>query len=270
MRKHTFVYMLGLFVITSSCNKKNNYDNTADVIREWNFNLSSGNENHAISGNETSAAFHMVALSDNSLRYDINVGTAEDKILGAKISSGDPISEGSEILNLSARIANNYVSGTVTGIRQSLMDSLLNNNIEKYVNVITQHNPTGLVRGQLNSNVVIASNVQLTGTSVVPPVTTNTTGTAYIRLTSDKILYSNVVISNDDPADPVTKATVNNGVVGSNGSVLLNLVNSAAEFGIPEKNAITENDYNALTHNNTYVVVSSASNPTGKLRGQLR
>jgi hypothetical protein len=265
-----FVYFVGLVMLSSSCNRKNDYATTnAEVIREWNFPLSSNNENTVTTGAEITAQFHMVAMGDSSITYDVKIDSASDRIATAQINLGDPVSEGPLLMNLPVRVYSTYASGVVTGLRPGFIDTLLNNNIEKYINITSGRAPAGIVRGQLNSTLVLSRNVPLTGTAVVPSATTTASGTAFLRLASNNTLYSKVVVNND-PADPVTAATINQGVSGSNGPSIVNLASSASEFGTARKTAVNASAYSTMLSNNTYVNVSSAGNPNGKLRGQIR
>ncbi len=269
---YTFIYTIAFLVIVISCNKhSSDYTNdNADVLREWKFQLSSSNENHVNGGPVTVADFHMQVLSDGSMRYDISVDSNLDKILGAEIDLGDPVSDGALLTPLTARISNSYVSGIMTGVRQSLIDTLLDDTIQKYVNVISQTAPSGLVRGQLNSTIVLSNNVNLTGSQEIPAVTTASNGTAYIRITSDQNLYSKVVINSNDVADPVTAATINIGASGATGPVIVSIVSSLSDFNTSKKYALKTADYSTLLNSSLYVNVSSTLNNGGKLRGQLK
>ncbi|MDQ6813821.1 MAG: CHRD domain-containing protein [Bacteroidota bacterium] len=263
--------IIGCLVVTAACNKKNDYSNNVEVVKEWNFTVSSSNLNYVLSGGEATAVFHMLLLADSSLTYDIHGDTAAgDRIVGAEIRLGDPVTDGPVLVNLTLRQGSSYGSGSVTGLRAAIIDQLLNNNVQKYVTITSGRAPNGLVRGQLNSNIVFSKNVALTGASVVPSVPTNTTGTAFLRLTSDNILYSKVVVNKDDPADPVTTATINQGVPSANGPAILNLVSNAGEFGIGKKTPISASISATLLNNSTYVTATSALKPSGKIRGQIR
>lgn len=269
LKLYAFVFVVGMLASSSSCNRKNDYYASVDVVREWKFNLTSANENAVISGTQTVAAFHMVVLADNSIRYDIKIDSAADRIRSAYIHLGDPVSEGALLIELPVRVYSTYASGVLTGLRPGLIDTLRNDNIEKYINVTSDKVPAGLVRGQLNSNLVLSKTIPLAGGSVVPAVNTAAIGTAFIRLASNNNLYTRIVINND-PADPATAATINQGPAGSNGPVLLELATSSTGFGVAKKTAISSAVYSTLLNNSTYVSVTSAARTGGLLRGQIR
>ena len=259
---YALIYIAGWLTISSSCNRKNDYSNIAQVIREWNFNLTASAENTATPHPGATALFHMIVNSDSSISYDIKLDSLPDRIANARINLGDPVSEGALLLNLPIRIYSTYASGVITGLSPAVIETLVNNNIEKYINVGTDNAPSGLVRGQLNSNIVLSKNVALSGS-------TQATGTAYIRLASNNTLYSKIVVAND-AADPATAATINQGPAGATGPAIVNLVSSAQEFGTARKTTVSASVYSALLSNSSYVNVSSAGNPNGILRGQIR
>ncbi|MCW3113850.1 MAG: domain containing protein [Segetibacter sp.] len=271
IKLYIFLYILGFLAINSSCNKKNDYTSNVEVVREWKLNLSSANQNVVTTGAPANAVFNMVALADNSLRYEIKGDTSSsDRIVAAQIRLGDPLSEGALLVSLPVRVYGTYASGTLTGLSTGLMDTLRNNAIEKYITVTSDRAPSGLVRGQLNSNIVFSKNVSLTGGAVIPSVTTTTNGTAFLRITSDSVLHSRVVINNNDVSDPVLNATINQGAASANGPLLLNLAASGSEFNVSKRMQLTGSAYSALLNNNTYVTVNSTLYPSGKLRGQIR
>jgi hypothetical protein len=253
------------FAVASSCNKRNDYNGNVEVIKEWNFILSSFNENYAPSEIETIATFHMVALADNSIRYDVKIDSA-DRIAAGRINLGDPLTEGALVLDLPVRIYNTYASGALTGLSAGLIDTLLNNNIEKYINITSGKAPSGLVRGQLNSELVLAKNLNLSGNSVVPAVGTSTSGTAFLRLTANNVLYSKIVVTDNDPSDPAIAATINQGATTPNGQVLITLASAPQEIGVGKKSTVSTSVYAALLNTSTYVTLNSALKPAGKLR----
>ena len=269
IKLYPFTYAFILFA-AMSCRKLNNYSNIkGEVLKEWKSTLSSENENHINGGSETTASLNFQVLSDNSIQFDINVDSSTDKILKTQINLGDPVTDGPVIYELPARIANSYISGVIKGIRQSLIDTLLDDSIDKYINVISENAPNGLVRGQLNTEVVFSKNVALSGDKVVSSVPTTSTGIAYLRITAGKTLYSKVTVNNIENTDPVTSAAINQGIEGANGSEIITLAASDADFETGKKLALSDAEYGALSTSN-YVIVTSVQHTNGKLRGQVR
>lgn len=273
MRLKITPFVFAAFILLlSACNKENNYSNEVLVLKDIMIPLSSSNVNFSTTGLSNDAVMHIKIFSDSSMTYDAYVQGVSDKLVGARINAGDPISEGALIIDLQPRVSGGYVSGGVTGMSAGLFDTLLNDNIQKYITVTSSRLQNGLLRGQMTGSISYSKNVPLTGQSVVGGVTTTTTGTAYIRVAADRKLYSKVVIENDDPADPVTSATINTGAAGLNGPVVFTIASSSADFNVGKTFNLTEAQFTEFTGKTSayYVSVSSAAYPNGKLRGQLK
>lgn len=271
---YQFAYLVVLFFL-GSCSKPNDYttDENAEVDKQWNLRLLAASENHPTPGKADSARLQFVVMNNNSIRYDVfidSLNAAGDRITKVQLQLGDPLTEGPVLLDLNPRLSGWYASGVINGVRQSLIDTIKNETIAKYVNVYTANAPTGLVRGQLGSQIVYAKNVELTGANVTPAVTTTTTGTAYIRIAEDRTLYSKIVINNPDAANAETAAGIYQGAPGATGALILNLATAATDFNVTKKIPLTETQYTQLLNNRSYVLVRSALNTSGKLRGQLR
>jgi hypothetical protein len=150
------------------------------------------------------------------------------------------------------------------------VDSLLANTADIYFSVQSATRPNGLARGQLNTTVTLAADVQLTGANEVPPVNTTATGRAVIRVTANRKVYSIVTVNNVEPADQMTAAHIHRGAPGVNGPILVPLATSPAEFGVPRTISIDEATYNSLMTNPLYVNAHSTLFPAGKVRGQIK
>ncbi|MDB5246369.1 MAG: hypothetical protein JWQ40_763 [Segetibacter sp.] len=264
-----------VMIFLASCGKPNDYSNiyNTEVVKEWKLQLLSVNENHPTPQIADSSILYFQLNSDNSLRFDVFIDSFQyrgDAITAVQLNLGDPVTDGPLIMNFPARISPGGVTGIIYNLRQGLIDTLNNDNIEKYINILTTKAPTGLVRGQLTPQILYAANVNLTGSEVVPTVNTNTTGTAYIRVGANNILYSKVIINNDVPADPITSAALYQAVAGSNGPLIRTLVSSQAGFGTATKTTLTPSETNNLLSTNSYLVGSSAAFPNGKIRGQFK
>lgn len=254
-------------IVFSSCN--NNDDDSPKLQVYWQLYLNPQSQVPAVSGNETGVVA-MQLFSDNSLDYYIKVNnlTAGDQLTMAHFHAGDPITNGPVIFDFHPTFVNGVASGTVT-LRQSLVDSLLNTSNQIYFNVHSNLHPSGLVRGQVNSDIILAADVDLSGANQVPPVTTTATGKAIIRMTTEKKLYSNVSVSNLEPADALTMAHIHTGAAGTNGDILVTLCATAADFGMNKTITLTNEQISTIRTASTYVNVHSTNHATGIVRGQL-
>lgn len=263
-----------LLLLGYACSKPNNYSNPdAEVIKEWKIDVSSAYANHQTSGPAKVNNFHMKLFSDKSITFDIfldSTTSASDGIRTIQLNLGDPVTDGALLIDLKPRISGAYASGIVKGISASVYDTLINSTIDKYVNIITANDPSGLMRGQLNSTIVFSKNVALSGSNIVPAITTPTQGTALIRVTDNNKLFSKVTITNPDATDAVMTATINQAAAGANGPVLTTIVSRTADFGFAQKIDVSQTVLTALRQSATYVNVTSQLYPAGKLRGQIK
>jgi CHRD domain len=141
-----------------------------------------------------------------------------------------------------------------------------------YVNVHSTQVGSGLVRAQINSTVQWAQDVALSGANEVPAVTTTATGTARFRLTTDGKLYYRVTVTGLTAGDGnLTAAHIHNGAVGVNGSVLVGLASSAADFGVDKQIQLTDVQKTAIDGTGAlYVNAHSSVFTAGIVRGQIR
>jgi hypothetical protein len=262
------VLMAGMSLV--SCSKENNYTEPRTVVVEDRVEVSTAQTNYNTLGLNNRSTFQYKLYSDGNMTYDAFTDSLQDQIIGATINLGNPLTEGPVLIDLKPRIRGPYISGAVFDLSQGMMDTLANNSIPKYFNIITSRLTNGLLRGQLNENIIFANNVGLTGAAVVPGTTTNTTGTAYLRVSENNTLYSKVDILNNDPTDPVTSVTINSGAPTANGPVVFTLVSSAAQIGTARTFNPSAAEIAALGSGPAYISVNTVKFPSGKIRGQIR
>ena len=244
----------------------------ATVVKEWNIALAARNENNPPTGRTETGTAALKLMSDNSLTYTITVnGLQSGDVLNADhIHVGDVISNGSVVLGLDPVFTGNTSSGMVANIRTSLVDSLKMDMNELYFNVHSTQVASGLVRGQLNKTIDVASFVSLTGASEVPAVTTTATGTALIRVTSDKTLYTKVIITSLETTDMIMAAHIHTGATGVNGGILVGICAATSDFGLNKIFTLTDAQYNSLKTDALYVNAHSVVRTGGVVRGQIR
>jgi hypothetical protein len=242
------------------------------IVKEWTISLGAKNENNPPSGRTETGTATLKLLSDNSIAYNIAVvGLAAGDVLNAAhIHVGDVISNGSVVLGINPTFTGSVATGTLTNIRTTLVDSLKNDMNELYFNVHSTQVPSGLVRGQLNTNIEMAEFITLSGTNEVPAVTTTATGTALIRVTSEKKLYAKVTVSNLELGDALTAAHIHKAAAGINGGVILGLYTSAADFGVAKIFTLPDALYISIKTDAIYVNAHSTTRPGGIVRGQIR
>ena len=242
------------------------------VVKEWTIALSPKNENPARSGRMETGTANLSLFSDNSLKYVITVSglAAGDALVAAHIHAGNVITNGSVVLGLDPVFSGAAATGSITNLRGTFVDSLKSDDNELYFNLHSTQQPGGLLRGQLNENIVVAEDVVLLGTNEVVPVTTSATGVAILRLTDRKKLYSRVTVSTLDAGDAMMAAHIHTGAAGTNGSVIVPLCATAADFGEVKIFTLTDAIYNAVKMDAVYVNAHSSIKPGGLVRGQIR
>lgn len=265
--------VLSLPFMLIACNDDDDDVQEPDTVKEWTLDLSTKNENPAVPSRTETGTVTLQLLADNSLKYNISVNglAGGDALQAAHLHAGDAITNGPVILSLDPAFTGGNATGTITGLRQSLVDSLKSDANHIYFNAHSQQVASGLVRAQLNSKVEFAMDVALSGTNEVPPVVTTATGTAILRMTADKKLYSNVTVTNLEAIDALSMSHIHKGAAGANGDVLVGLAAAAADFGVVKMITLDDAAYASLKGTDAlYVNVHSTLHPDGVVRGQIR
>lgn len=117
---------------------------------------------------------------------------------------------------------------------------------------------------------VLNMEIQLSGENEVPAVGAGTKGIAHLRVTSDKKLYSKVIIQKVNEGDALLFSHVHAGATGVNGPVRIFLCHTADDFGKNIVTDLTDEQYNLLLNDPTYVNAHSTDFPAGIARGQIR
>ena len=273
----TFVLQSAMLLVCSafifSC-KKDKDGPSIKTVKEWTLPLSAKNENPAPAGRTETGTFVLGIMSDNSVQYNITVNNlaAGDALTMAHIHTGNPGVNGGVILNFAPTFTGGSASGSVANVRQTLLDSLTGGSAELYVNVHSTQVVSGLVRAQINSTIQWAQDIILSGANEVPAVTTTATGVARFRLTTEGKLFYVVNVTGLGAGDgTLTAAHIHNGAVGANGSVLIGLATSAADFGVDKQRQLTDVEKAGIDGTGAlYVNAHSTIYTGGIVRGQIR
>ena len=139
-----------------------------------------------------------------------------------------------------------------------------------YVNVHTPANPGGELRGQIVTDNFVLTAFDLSGVQEVPAVSTAATGSGYALVdTLGFGLELRVVTSGVEDA---TMAHIHTGRIGTNGPVLVGLVQSGEDVNTwmsPDDLVIDADIFAVLASGGHYVNVHTPANPGGELRGQI-
>ncbi len=266
--------VLSAFSLIASCSNDDNGTPvpTPTIVKEWNIPLSAKYESPAPSGRNETGTVNLKLMSDNALKYTITVNAlnAGDALIAAHIHTGDAITNGPVILGLEPVFTAGSANGEIKNLRSSLIDSLKSDNNELYFNAHSTQVPSGLVRGQLNTNIEVAADVALNSANEVPAGTSAAIGVGLLRLTSAKKAYIKLTVTGLEAGDALVAAHIHKAAVGVNGSVILGFYSSAADFGTVKILPVDDVLYASLKNDPIYFNAHSTAKPGGIIRGQIR
>ena len=111
------------------------------------------------------------------------------------------------------------------------------------------------------------SNVMLSGSQEVPPVSTAATGTGTITVLMDRSVSGTVTTS----GVAGSAAHIHLAAPGQNGPVIIPLNKTGDNmWSVPPAIRLNDTQYEAYRLGNLYVNVHSAANPGGEIRGQIK
>lgn len=237
-----------------------------------------------------------VTQNTNSLRVDINTQNLVG-VTSVEIRVGKPGTNGPVIFTLYTAANNsNFPSSFHKDVSASDLQAQPGAGIatfsdavnaivvagNTYLNISTQANPTGELRGQIGA---ASFQVTPTGAAVVPSVNTNATATASVQLNSKQSVLA-VTVGNTQNLQNVRHIGLYYAPPGGNGPELFTIFDSNADGVFPGSvpRTFTENDLkkqtnngittfadavNALLSGNTYLLITTTANGNGELRAQL-
>lgn len=269
------IFCFALFSLSSCVKKNGDSELIGRIVKQYKIAMSTTNENFIVASPFSTSLMNFQILDDKSINYEVFVDSANrkgDVVTAVEVRLGNPMTDNGQLLiSLTGKFRAGWATGLVAGLRQSLLDTIMNNNIPKYINVLTGREPMGLVRGQINSDIVVSNNAFLLGNNFRPVVSTSTTGVAYIRVTADQNLYSKIVISNDEVSDPVQGALLNVGNVMDNTGVNISvLASNPGQLLTPKIVILTAAQFTQIVAGMSYASVTSAAYPRGKIGGQIK
>ncbi len=147
-----------------------------------------------------------------------------------------------------------------------------------YVNIHTEENQAGEIRGQLLPESQIVLNALLTGSQEIPNVISGAHGAAFAEISGNQVIITGSFndLESDFNADIARGAHLHFGLPGSNGGILHGLVanfNNGLRSGTfePMDNTIEFSSENleSMRGREVYVNIHTVDNPSGELRGNL-
>lgn len=146
-----------------------------------------------------------------------------------------------------------------------------------YINLHTNSNPSGHLRGQVFTQEISVSRTKLQGQQENPAVTNaeGVSGVGYVTVNPDESeIVANVSVEGFVPFldAAIGPVHLHNGFAGQNGGVFLPLFpvdGSETSFRGTETDIIDSIDFARIAQGGTYINVHSAENGSGEVRGQI-
>ena len=221
----------------------------------------------------------LFTLTDAGLSYRVSVNLSQlsGAITAAHFHNGARGTAGDVVRTITDDFVGNTASGTWTStdsepLTAELIEELRAGNI--YVNVHTEANSSGEIRGQIELPHFAA---EFDASQAVPAPTTSSEATSVgVFLLTSEGLEFDITVDTDRLTGPITAAHFHNAAPGTAGDVVRTI--TTAEFlGNTASGIWTSADSEPLTADliaellagNIYVNVHTAANPLGEIRGQI-
>ena len=226
--------------------------------------MTGGNQVPAVTTDAIGVA--TVTFNDDYTTATINatVSNLSSGFAGVHIHEAQPGETGDVIFNLSADYVKGRVQSIIDVTREDVANFMEGN---YYINLHTENNPGGELRGNLNLEAAESFITELGGDQEVPSLESDGIGLAALHYTPNtNVLEINILTSN--LTGPITGIHLHNGSLGENGDVVENLSTSLDGNSVSVK--IQAGDYiDALRNEDIYINVHTEANPGGEVRGQL-
>lgn len=213
--------------------------------------------------------FGVVNLSPNNKKLEIQLVTngLSGKITGAHIHKAASGMNGNVVENLTPYIMGNSIVADVdpTAYLDDLMNGML------YINVHTELNAGGEIRGQLNMVNGFVLDAWMNGAQEEPAVMAPGKGVAalWFNPTWDTLMY---MVQVDEISGPLTGAHIHNGMIGENGGVDISLTDNIMGnriWGMATGSTLTNDVIWRLLNGMSYINVHTTAFAGGEIRGQV-
>lgn len=205
--------------------------------------------------------------SDNALMLKVitaNVTATAAHIHNAPIGLNGGVAIGLEQDMGNANIWMAPMSAVLTAEQAAALTSA-----ELYVNVHSDANPAGEIRGQMLLNHFASSLFPLDASQVTSAISSSATGTGYLALnTENGDLTLNVYTSGVTG----TVAHIHEGALGADGGPVVTLMEDSATSGLwqaPSGTQLNQTQIATMLGEGHYVNIHSEAYPAGEIRGQI-
>lgn len=152
MKKTFMLVLLSASLLFFACQRQEDYSVPVELLKEWRMDVVSAKVIPTLQGRADTGDLIVQVRDDRTVVYQYNVHTFADNdyVQGGGIYFGNAQSNGPLMLNFVGRSSARVSSGILTNLRQSLIDSLLDSRIPKYVQLHSTRVPSGFARANLN------------------------------------------------------------------------------------------------------------------------
>ena len=214
----------------------------------------------------------------DTLFYRVQTEGLTGPITGAHFHNAPAGENGDVLIGVTDNVDGNRISGFVTGSALTTENINLFLSGQIYLNVHTEMNAPGEIRGQVYKLAREGYTYKLTGDQEVPSVDTDAYGSGMVSIDRHQSNVHFMMVYND-LSGVQTMSHFHNGAAGENGDVIYTLTDffdvigtSDAAFGYwtdMDENPFDAMAAQAFRGGNVYVNVHTSSNPNGELRGQV-
>ncbi|AWL11603.1 hypothetical protein HMF8227_01122 [Saliniradius amylolyticus] len=237
-----------------------------DATQTFEVSLDGMQEVPAVDTAATAAA--TVLLDEDDRLFSVTVDTsAVDNVTGVHVHDGNIGRNGPVAFPLQASGDDTYTL-PATNLLDPMIEALKSG--EWYINVHTEANPSGEVRGQIVPETMAVVTFPLSGSQEVPSVTTDAMGYGYATLDTTTLAVDLVAVTMG--VEDATMAHIHTGYAGENGPVYVTLEQSMDDANVwmtPAGAMIDATNAARLVEGGHYVNIHTPANPSGELRGQI-
>ncbi len=233
------------------------------------FALQGSQEVPAVDTMAMGSGYALVDMNDYSLELKV-VTEGLDDATAAHIHTGRVGANGDVLVALTQSMDDDNVWMTDAGLMIDADTFATLASGGHYVNVHSESNASGELRGQILTDNFALATFKLTGAQEVPSITTNAFGDGYALVNMDDYSTEVTVVTNG--IDDASAAHIHTGRVGENGDVLVGLMQSETDSNVWKTEAglmIDADTFAVLASGGHYVNVHSETHASGHLRGQI-
>lgn len=227
--------------------------------------LSGNNEVPAIMTDAVGVATVHFNADFTKATVNATVSNLSSAFTGAHIHQGKSGKNGAVLIPLTGDYIDGRLTSEIAIVDSSLIALLINGAL--YLNIHTENNPSGELRGNLKLEAPESFGGFLSGVEEVPALEVVGTGVVSIHYTSNtNVLEINALV--DGLTGAITGAHLHLAPEGENGDVVEGLTDFVAGNAIKIK--LQAGDYiDALRAGNIYLNIHTEANPSGELRAQI-